>query len=209
MIGNLLRKYLLKLKHPTAKCSKSAVINNVDFGEYTQVTSNASLSNTKLGDYSSVGRNTTINHADIGKFCSISWNVTIGATSHPDNHITTHAFPYISQFGMVKKNKKIKVKTIVGNDVWIGTNVVIMPGISIGNGAIIGAGSIVTKNVPDYAVVVGVPAKITRYRFTSQEINILSKLEWWNWPRERIKNNIELFKIPITESLLKKLKDIS
>ena len=205
MIGALIRKYKLKLKQPTVKCSKSAVISNVVFGKYSQVTAFSSLKNTNLGDYSSVGRNTTINHADIGKFCSISWNATIGATSHPDNHISTHAFSYVSWFGMVNETNKIIIRTTIGNDVWIGANVIIMPGIKVGTGAVIGAGSVVTKDIPEYAVVVGSPAKVLRYRFDEKSIAVLLKSNWWDWPPSKIKENIELFKAPFTENEYKAL----
>ena len=200
MLNGIIKKYKLKLKHPTVKCSKTAVITNVNFGAFTQITSNAVVVNSSLGDYTSIGRNTTVNNASIGKFCSISWNTTIGATSHPDNHISTHAFPYVSQFGFVKDTKKIKVQTTLGHDVWIGANAVIMPGLTIGNGVIIGAGSIVTKNIPDYAIVVGSPAKVIRYRFDEKTRETLLNSEWWNWPIEKIKSQIALFQAPFDSS---------
>ena len=205
MIRGFLQKYKLKLSHPTVKCAKSAVISNVDFGKFSQVTSNAVLVNCTLGDYSSIGRNTTINNAELGKFCSISWNATIGATSHPDNHISTHAFPYVAQFGFVSKTEKIKIKTTLGNDVWVGANAIIMPGLIIGTGAVIGAGSVVTKNVPDYAVVVGSPAKVLRYRFDEPTRETLLNSKWWDWPVEKIKANIKLFKAPFEKSLFQDL----
>lgn len=176
--------------------------------EYGAIISHhASVVHSSVGKYSSIGRYTKVNYCDIGKFCSISWDVTIGATNHPVNNITTHAFPYVPYAGyFVKENTQHKVRTLVGNDVWIGCNSVIVPGVKIGNGAIVGAGSVVTKDVPPYAIVAGVPAKIIRYRFTESEIGLLEKLSWWDWPREQIKNNIDLFQTEMNARILDEIK---
>ena len=85
--------------------------------------------------------------------------------------------------------KRVKV----GNDVWIGTKVMIMGGVTVGDGAVIGAGSIVTKDVPPYAIVAGVPAKVIRYRFSSEVIDLLEKIQWWNFSPNVLKRNINLF----------------
>lgn len=81
----------------------------------------------------------------------------------------------------------------IANDVWIGAHTVILSGVQIGNGAIIGAGSIVTSDVPDYAIVAGNPAKVIKYRFDSQLIEKLLEIQWWNWPHEYILSNRDLF----------------
>jgi acetyltransferase-like isoleucine patch superfamily enzyme len=82
----------------------------------------------------------------------------------------------------------------IGNDVWIGTNVIIMDNVEIGNGAIIGTGAIVTKDVPAYAVVVGNPAEIKKYRFTEKQIEALEKIKWWEWDKQTVVDRIEDFK---------------
>lgn len=81
----------------------------------------------------------------------------------------------------------------IGHDVWLGQNVIITQGVTIGNGAVIGAGAIVTKDVPDYAVAVGNPAKVIKYRYKKEHIEILKKIEWWNWSKEKIQENYKLF----------------
>jgi acetyltransferase-like isoleucine patch superfamily enzyme len=209
MLKALIEKYRRKLQHPTVQCSKMASINNVQFGIKNIVAQNAFLNNVTLGNYSSIGRNTTVNNATLGKFCSVSWNCTIGATSHPYTHLSSHAFPYHSFFEFTHKTEKIKVATQIGHDVWIGANAIIMPGITVGDGAVIGAGSIVTKDVPAYAIVTGAPAKIKKYRFTDEELQRVKALEWWNWSKETIKANVELFKQPITSESLKQLEQIN
>lgn len=175
--------------------------SRLDYGAI--ISHHASVVHSSVGKYSSIGRYTKVNYCDIGKFCSISWDVTIGATNHPVNNITTHAFPYVPYAGdFVKENTQHKVRTLVGNDVWIGCNSVIVPGVKIGNGAIVGAGSVVTKDVPPYAIVAGVPAKIMRYRFSDDKISFLEKLAWWDWPRKQIKDNIDLFQKELDKSIL-------
>jgi virginiamycin A acetyltransferase len=137
--------------------------------------------------------------ASIGSFCSIAKNVKFITGQHPTNYISTSPALYLKKFGIcLTDNKEVFAnfkpkKIIIGNDVWIGQNVTILSAVTIGNGAIIGTGAIVAKDVPDYAVVVGNPAKIIRYRFNPDEINILQKLAWWDWDDEKIKNNINKF----------------
>ncbi|WPC41030.1 CatB-related O-acetyltransferase [Clostridium sp. JS66] len=146
---------------------------------------------------------------EIGAFCSIAWNVLL-VDNHPMGCITTSNILKISKEeysgeekvpGIVSKEKLPKIdelgsigvpNIIIGNDVWIAENVIIFNNVKIGNGAIIGAGSIVKKDVPDYAIVVSAPARIIRYRFSREEIDILNKVQWWNWSDEKISENINL-----------------
>lgn len=141
-----------------------------------------------------------VNLESIGSYCSIAKNVSITGWNHPYHYITTSPIAYHPTRGFVNKeeldqsfydkNKKV----IIGNDVWIGDNVTILPSVKIGNGSIVGAGSVVTKDVPDYAIVVGVPAKVVKYRFTEDEIKILQKIKWWEWSEEEIRKKIDLFR---------------
>lgn len=100
------------------------------------------------------------------------------------------------------ENYKLK-KITIGNDVWLGQNVLITNGSNIGNGVIAGAGAIITKDVPDYAVVMGVPARIVRYRYKQEEIDALNRIAWWDWSDERIIENYDDFYLDIREFIRK------
>ncbi|MGW8314548.1 MAG: Vat family streptogramin A O-acetyltransferase [Bacteroidales bacterium] len=133
----------------------------------------------------------------IGKFCAIARDVIfiMNGANHPMNGFSTYPF-YIFGNGWEKgtpnpDNNKIKGDTIVGNDVWIGYNTTIMPGITIGDGAIIASKSVVTKDIPPFHIVGGNPAKIIRPRFDEGTIQSLLELAWWDWPIEKLTENLE------------------
>lgn len=142
------------------------------------------------------GINTYLYNVKIGKFCSIAHNVQMLAKGHRAEFVSTYPF-YSSRVSFLYKSKvsnnlDLTVKPIeVKNDVWIGANVIILGGVTVGNGAIIGAGSVVTKNVPDYSIVVGNPAKVVKMRFDDLTISKLLHLSWWDWEEEMIKKNID------------------
>lgn len=179
-------------------------LNNVSVDENVSFAKNASVNNSKIGRFTSIGRNTKITHAEIGAFCSISWDITINAIDHPYDRLTMHAFPYLPSYGFVEKRESFYKKVIIKNDVWIGAHVVIMPGITIGNGAIIGAGAIVTKDVADYEIVAGVPAKHIKFRFDQEIIDKLLILKWWGKDISDIKKNINLFKTKLNKDMFDK-----
>jgi len=219
MIIKILKKVkniLIRLKYSrnntlssVFRIGKKVTLNNCELSYHSRVAEYATLQHTVIGEYSSIGRYAKIVHTKIGKFCAISWDVTINAISHPHTNLSISAFPYVPYVGdFVTKRIQRHSEVVIKNDVWIGANVVIMPNITIGNGAIVGAGAVVTKDVPDYAIVGGVPAKIIKYRFSEEIIKDLKKLEWWNWDREIIKENIHLFQNGVTPETINKLKKI-
>ncbi len=133
----------------------------------------------------------------IGKFCAIARGIEfiMNGANHRMCSVTTYPFNIMGG-GWEKCTPKpedlpLKGDTIVGNDVWIGQNVTVLPGVHIGDGAIIGANSVVTKDVPPYAIVGGNPAKLLRKRFDDETIDFLLKLKWWDWSAEKIFANLE------------------
>lgn len=219
MILEFLKKikfYYKKLKYSRSNVlseiftiGKGVTLKHCILHFHARVADFASLQNTTIGKYSSIGRYSKITHTYIGKYCAISWDTTINAIGHPYSHLTISAFPYVPYVGnFVNVRKQSYQKVIIKNDVWIGANSVIMPGITIGNGAIVGAGTVVTKDVPDYAIVAGVPAKIIKYRFSDIIIEKLLKLQWWNLDHEIIKNHIDLWKGEFNSDSIKRLEEI-
>lgn len=144
-------------------------------------------------------------HVLIGKYSSVAHGIKfIAGLNHDSSSVSTYPFQEVFE-KMLEKNAELHpqcnhCQIIIGNDVWIGAYATIMGGVKIGNGAVIGAGAVVAKDVPPYAVVVGNPARVIKYRFDEATIEWLQKLRWWNWTPEKIKacwpemENMEAFK---------------
>lgn len=144
---------------------------------------------------------TTISYIrSIGRFCSIAQSVTVVGKQHPLDWVSTHPFLYALNRGFIsqkvalpadciKKNKPVEI----GHDVWIGEGVRIQRSVKLGHGCVIATGSVVTKNVPPYAIVGGIPAKIIRYRVPPELIPKLLEIAWWNWPLEKIQAELNDF----------------
>ncbi len=146
----------------------------------------------------------------IGKFCQIASGIKIimNGANHRMNSVTTYPFNIMGN-GWEKVTPKLtdlpfKGDTVIGNDVWIGQNVTILPGVHIGDGAIIGANSVVTKDIPAYHIAAGNPCKVIRKRFSEELINYLEEVKWWNWEEEKIFKNLEI----LCSSDLEKIKTI-
>lgn len=137
----------------------------------------------------------------IGKFCSIACGAKFlfNSANHTLTSLSTYPFPiFYEDWGLDVKDVAEawdnKGDIVIGNDVWIGYEAVIMAGVTIGDGAVIGTRAVVTKDVPPYTIVGGVPAKTIGRRFSSETISALLELKWWDWPAERIARNIEAIK---------------
>lgn len=168
----------------TSKISKKAKINR-----------GARVIDSSIGEYSYVGMNSWVCIADIGKFCSIANRVNIGLGNHTINYLSTS--PIFTEkyngtgFSWINKTIAPPFKrTIIGNDVWIGFGAMVIGGVKIGDGAIIGAGSIVTKDIPPFAIAVGSPAKVIKYRFSEETIEKILQNPWWNKSEKDLKQNI-------------------
>lgn len=189
---------------------EDSFVKDSTLGDKVQLNRRNFIVDSNIGCYTYTGMDTVIKHTDIGKFCSVSWGVMCGGAAHDYSHVATSPFYQLKQFGFVDENEQVLSETVqIGNDVWIGMNSTVLPGIKIGNGAIIGAGSVVTKDVPDYAIVVGNPAKILKYRFDKQIIESLLNINWWDLPKEVIKEHIDLFKGNLTLDVCKQLELIA
>ncbi|PLY05264.1 MAG: acetyltransferase [Arcobacter sp.] len=174
-----------------------AIVENCSFGEYTEVRDYVNISDSIMDNYSYVCEYSQITNSHIGKFVNIASNVRINPGFHPYEMPCQHHLLYRrKQYGFGENDEAFfnyrKVQKVkIGHDVWIGHGAVIMPGITVGNGSIIGANAVVTKDVPAYAIVAGVSSKILKYRFSKEIINKLEEISWWDWTHEEITLRID------------------
>ena len=170
---------------------------NIQIGDYT-------IYNDFVHDPREFRKNNVLYHYPInkdrliiGKFCSIACGAKFlfNSANHRIASLSTYTFPlFFEEWGLEKENVAQawdqKGDIIIGNDVWIGYEAVILPGVTIGDGAVIGCRAVVTKDVPPYTIVGGVPAKPIRKRFDEETIKELQKIKWWDWTEEKIAGKI-------------------
>ncbi len=178
--------WIAKWRCEKLSVGKNCTIVRSSFGRVVNVDDDVAVHNSHVGDYTYIGPRSVICDTQLGKFCSIAPESYIGMGTHPTgSFVSTHPIFYLSKprrnWSIVDKDHLAQFSpTKIGNDVWIGVRAAVKDGINIGDGAIIGAGAIVTKDVPPYAIYVGVPAKLMRYRFSEEQINFLLSFKWWD-----------------------------
>jgi len=165
----------------------SYVDKNCKLDESVTIKRFSKFKNVSVGRYTYFANNCNVINCIIGGFCSIGPFVQIGLGKHPINRFSTSPLFYsnknVFNINLVDAPTYEEFEQIeIGNDVWIGANAIILDGVKIGNGAIIAAGAVVTKDVPDYCIVGGVPARTIKYRFDSDVIEKLQELQWWDFP---------------------------
>lgn len=195
----------------TAKIAPVCTLINAVLGEHTMMGKVSKLAYSKMDDYSYVGDSTIVINTNIGKFTSISWGVTIGPEEHDYRRVTNHSFLYsVKAFQLVDRKyySPFEKECVIGSDVWIGCNSTILRGVKVGHGAVIGANSLVNRDVPPYAVVVGSPARVVRFRFDKEIIAQLLELEWWNLPFSVISEHAALFAETPDRNVLEQLQKI-
>ena len=178
---------------------KNVITNpNIVVGDYTMY--NDFVNDPVLFEKNNVLYHYPINHDNliIGKFCSIACGAKFlfNSANHTQSSLSTYPFPlFFEEWNLEKKDVTKswdnKGNIIIGNDVWIGYEAVILAGVTIGDGAIIGTRAVVTKDVPPYTIVGGVPAKPIKKRFSEEIISKLLDIQWWNWSDEKIAKNIK------------------
>lgn len=154
----------------------------------------------KIGAYTRINGPSHIEDCEIGKFCAIGRNLTVRSTNHSMEYLNLQKF---AQEKIIESTLKIagirKNRILIGNNVWIGDSVILLPGVRVGNGAVIAAGSVVTKSVPEFSIVGGNPARVIRYRFNQNTIKKLRHINWWDWSPGQLKNNAAIFEINLAK----------
>ena len=198
----LIKILYLKLKWREAFVSLSSNVSlDSRLSRGVKILDGAKIGSVSVGQYTYIGERSSIERTTIGGFCSIAPKVIIGLASHPTNHVSTYpgfyssgatgAHYFVSEFPFVDKKP-----TEIGHDVWIGARAVIIGGVKIGTGAIVATGAVVTKDVPPYAIVGGVPARILRYRFEPKLCEALLASKWWELNDETLSSFAPLFPYP-------------
>lgn len=188
-------------------------IENSKLEDYVQIQRNNGIYSSTIKSHSYTGPNTLIFYSTIGKYCSISWNVSIGPANHNYKNLTTHSFLYnnydkLRPEGVDPGYNRFEDLCTIGNDVWIAANAIILRGVTVGDGAVIAANSVVTKDIPPYAIVGGTPAKVLKYRFSEDIIAQLLNLKWWELPDSVISDHFNFFNSEPTEDSIKELFEI-
>lgn len=198
MVGHIKRVYnyvLLKKKTAGIEGAKICSVDvspDLKIGEYVQIPRRCHIrKHVSIGRATYISPDTTIeSNVTIGKYCSLAPGIFIAPGEHYIDFATTHPVLFNSLWrkklgikekrNYVNKIGKFEERTIIGNDVWIGLHAIIMRGVKVGDGAVIAAGAVVTKDVPPYAIVGGVPARVIKYRFEKKKIEKLIEMKWWD-----------------------------
>jgi len=182
-----------------------------EFGRYVEIGRGSRVQNSVIGDYSYCDRYADIANAEVGKFVNIASFTRIGPTDHPMEQAALHHFHYRSDdyWDDVGRDeaffaRRVARRAVLGHDSWIGHGAVIRPEISVGIGAVVASSAVVTRDVPPFTVVAGVPAKPIRARFPEAVIDRLMALAWWDWDHATLRARLEDFRNLGAEAFLEK-----
>lgn len=188
--------------------ARGAAIRGSQVHPSSKVEPGSAFLGSTMGRHSFCGYDCEISGADIGHFCSIANYVVIGGGRHPIEWVGTSPVFYEGRDSVAKKFSEFArpepLRTTIGSDVWIGYRAIVMQGVTIGHGAVIGAGSVVTRDVPPYAIVAGAPARLLRYRFEEPLRGALLASRWWDRPDEVLERCADAIRDP--ERFLERLE---
>ncbi len=195
-------------EHPTI--GQDTTLTNTTLGLWTELGDRCTLENVTLGDYSYCGADCIMQNTRVGKFANIAAHVRLGPTAHPLDRPTLHHFTYRRMaydfadsddeaFFAARAERTLST----GHDIWIGHGAIVMPGLNIGTGSVIGAGSVVTHNVAPWTIVAGNPARMIRRRFSPEIAQAMEEICWWNWSHQQLRECLPDFQ-GSTEAFVKK-----
>ncbi|NOD77253.1 MULTISPECIES: chloramphenicol acetyltransferase [unclassified Ruegeria] len=186
-------------------------ITNSGFGAYVEIGAGSRVANSVWGDYSYCDRTCDIANAEIGKFANIASFTRIGATDHPMDKASLHHFHYRSADYWDDAEDdadwfahRASRTARIGHDTWIGHAAIIKPEVTIGNGAVVASGAVVTKDVPPYTIVAGVTAQVLRNRFPEGVADRMEQLAWWDWENAKLRAALPDFRTLSAEAFLEK-----
>jgi phosphonate metabolism protein (transferase hexapeptide repeat family) len=177
----------------TPSIHRTASVRASVFGRYCEVGARTKVAESSFGDYAYVVNDSDIIYTDVGKFCSIAAHTRINPGNHPLERVALSHFTYRSSAYDLGADDgsffdwRRGFRCVMGNDVWIGHGAIVLPGVKLGNGAAVGAGSVVTKDVPPFAIVVGNPGRVLRYRFAPEIVAALERIAWWDWSHDQLR----------------------
>lgn len=191
--------------HPDCEITEST------FGRYCEIGQGSRVQHTVMGDYSYCDRLCDIANAEIGKFANIASFVRLGASDHPLDRASLHHFMYRSAYYWPDEADdaawfaaRRARRVVIGHDTWIGHNAQVKPEVTVGHGAVVAAGAVVTKDVAPFMIVAGVPAKPMRERLPGPVAERLMALAWWDWEHERLRAALADFRALNAEAFLEK-----
>ncbi len=186
-------------------------VTDTQFGRYVEIGRATRLAHSEFGDYSYCDRWCDIANTQVGKFSNIAASVRIGATDHPMEKASLHHFHYRAgdyfdgaeddaDWFALRRSRR----TAIGHDTWLGHGAQVRPEVTIGPGAVVAGGAIVTRDVAPYMIVAGIPAKPLRRRFSESIATRMEELGWWDWPHDRLQASLKDFQTMPAEAFLEK-----
>jgi phosphonate metabolism protein (transferase hexapeptide repeat family) len=171
----------------------TARLREASLGRFTEVGERVVFADSTLGDYSYLERQVEAIYTDIGKFCAIAADARLNALNHPLERVSQHKITYRpneyflgAKLDRDFRQARMEQRVRIGHDVWVGHGAILLPGVTAGSGAVIAAGAVVTRDVPAYAMVAGVPARFLRWRFSPEIARRIAALAWWDWEHDRL-----------------------
>lgn len=199
--GGQTKEPATRLLSETPLIDPTARVRDSHIGPWTWIGPGSSIVESTFGDYSYTAGDVSIMYSEIGKFCSIASHSAINPGNHPMERVTQHHMTYRRrQYGLGDTDDdaffdwRRADKVTLGHDVWVGHGGIILPGVTIGTGAVVAAGAVVTKDVDPYTIVAGVPARPVRRRFPEDVAEKLLAIAWWDWPRSLIEERFSEFR---------------
>ncbi|MBU2935664.1 MULTISPECIES: chloramphenicol acetyltransferase [Pacificibacter] len=202
---------MARLSENTPFIHSDCDINDSTFGAYVEIGRGSRLAHSSLDDYSYCDRFADIANTSVGKFSNIAAFVRIGATDHPMDKASLHHFHYRSADYFEDAGHddawfehRRSRRTTIGHDTWLGHGAQVRPGVTIGHGAVVAGGAIVTKDVPPYMIVAGLPATPMRPRFSDDIAARMIALAWWDWPHDQLRETLDDFRNLSAEAFLER-----